>query len=530
MVESGPSFNMHPPQIFLRFEDSKFKQTTVLRQQLGHLSQGAMAEVDLKLDRSFGDLLVQIEDVKGIPAVFVNGGGANPRLIGNIYELRIPLNRDLMFQRIAVVVPPIFSLTVNLYVEHHYRPRGWQGKEGVVKWSLDRFRKEFEKYSELFSNLNQNSYLEDTLNFGFVGGAEKSEQTLVKIIGNIDLLLSTVSPNEAAIDFHISVDEGFDVGGIISDIKQAPQRLSYSENGIINFKGNRYSTTINRRVSHASHYVDFSDVVDLLEYCASRLIKSSMIPALGLMLKVSTSILKQNYPSKEGVADIKGNILEREMRSAFGGSLQHNLRILVAVINGLVKRARVDLDLQWITLAIQDRDVFEKSVFACCAKALGFSHEDVIKSNGLLLKGGIVVADTNSRAGAAQMNFVLKSWRQGSAQPSNYHPDTLIISDGIPVLIDAKFRLPESVFLAAEPDGLKDVQAYMDDFSLSSAVIVVPRILCREILGPNGFVTIEGNNKKIYIAEMQDSDCVIAQYSLKIAISLVAEYASNQVT
>ena len=521
---------MRAPQIFLRFEDAKCKQTTVLRQHLGYLAQGAMREVSLKLERSFGELVVQLEDSRSTPAVFVNGSGASPRLIGDIYELRIPLDRDLMFQRIAVVAPPLFSLTINLHVEHHYRPRGWLGKDGVVKWSLERFRGEYEKYSELFVNPNQNSYLEDALNFGFSGGSDKSEQTLVNIIGNLDLLLSTVSIDEAAIDFHASAQGEFDVGGIISEIKQSPQRLSYSDKGVINFRGKRYSTSIHRRVNRASRRIDFSDVVDLLEYCASRLIDSGTAPALGLMLNVSSAALKQEYPPSGGVASSQGNIFERNMRSSFGGALQHNLRILVSIINDLLKRAKADLDLQWLAQAIQDRDVFEKSVFACCAKALGFSHEDVIKSNGLLGGGNILVADTNSRAGTQQMNLVLKSWRQGSAQPSDYHPDTLVVINGIPVLIDAKFRLPDSVSLVAEPDGLKDVQAYMDDFSLSSAVVVVPRILCQEKLGPDGFISIAGDKKTIYIVEMQDSDCPLAQKSLKSAITLVTSSTSNQVT
>lgn len=516
---------MQPPELLLIFETDKGEQKLLHRKPLAVMSK-AIAEVnEFKLDKSFGTLLIQIHGCRQKPALVVSGETVHPRSIGSVYEFRLKLKRDLMFHRIAVVTPPFFSTTVDLHIEHHYVPKGWTGEKGVAKWSLERFKSELNKYGPWFTESNQNTYLPDEISKGFGAGVDASLQLLPQVIGQLELSLATVRQDEAVTDFCLTTDGEFDIEAILAEIKQNPERLTAAEFGSIHFKGRRYSTTLNQRRSRSSQKLDFSDVCGVLTYCAGALRKTTAPAALSMVLQASSVALKENFPFKGAGSQDFGNVLSRNMRSPFGSQLQLNLRLLVALINKLAAREKRDLSLLWLTQAIQDIDVFERSVFACCAKAFGFTHEEVISCDGVLKKQGLTVADTNLKVGMNELEQKLTSWRKDSIQPSEYHPDTYVLVDDKPVIIDAKFRMPESIALVTEPGGIKDVQAYMHDFSVKSALIVVPLLLAAPNIFSDGIECIEGGGHSIYIVAMQNSDDVASQARLKLAIQLAAASA-----
>ncbi len=514
------------PELVLVVEDQTTTQTRVFSQGLAVLSRVLAKPVALGLSQSFGFLLVQIHNCKQAPSLLINGKQVFPRSIGGVYELRLSLDGDLMFQRIAVMAAPFFALTVDVQVAHRYHPKGWPAGEGVEKWTLTQFKTELARYRELFLESNQDSYIPDESNYGVLLGAEDSFQLIPQVIGRIELLLSGFRPDDALEDFALTTQGDFDLPAILAELKQHPLRMTPSDRGCIAYKQQRYSTSLNVRLGRASSQLDFSEVCAVLDYCAGAVLLTSVPSALHLILGSTEASLRDRYPSKAGGGADFEKVLSRPMKSPFGSSLQGDLRILVAALNNLVRREALDLDLLWLNQAISDKDVFEKSVFACCAKAFQFTHQEVISSKGLIRRSGVAVADTNLKAGMDCLEDSLTSWRKHSSQPSGFHPDTYVLLGDKPVVIDAKFRMPKSTEQLAEAGGLKDVQAYMHDFSLRSAVVVVPKIIASSGFDKNRIACIQGKGQAIYIVEMQDSEDPVVQARLRKAIELAAAAAA----
>lgn len=149
---------------------------------------------------------------------------------------------------------------------------------------------------------------------------------------------------------------------------------------------------------------------------------------------------------------------------------------------------------------------------------MGFTEEEVFSSPGLLRARDIQLANGNTTAGLKFFSEKVASWRYDSIQRSQYHPDAFVFYQGRPVIIDAKFRLPDSVEQVADSSGIKDIQAYMNDFGLNTAVMVVPKILNQAVVGSGGYASIEGGGNRINVVEMQDSDDPLTQRNLKNAI------------
>jgi hypothetical protein len=514
------------PQVRLFFEDASGRVTEIASYTLTPYAAALERPIECRLKRSFGTLIVEIwgDGLSGVH-LLVDGAETKTRSIGNVQSLRIPVDRDLAFHRLAFVARPSYSLTIDLVVEHHYQPAGFTALGGVTKWSLQQHKKELEKYKAFFGLSNQREVLPDIEHAGIAKGRENSAQLLMQIIGRLEVLLSTVNGAEAAIDFHETTPGEFDRDAILSILKQDHRHLTQHPKGSVRFKHLRYTTALNQRQARRTRKVDFFEIVALLSSCAATL-KRSAAPAISsfLILALIEEIQFQ-FPGRRAPLHDPIAVLERQMRSPFGALLQGHMRTLVAIVGEFARRDPIDHGLLWLKQSIQDRDVFQASVFACCAKALGFCHTQMISAAGLLAKEDITVANTNSTNGLRFFNDRRLSWRDNSLQPGEYRPDTFVLSRGRPVIIDAKFRMPGSTQLVAEPDGLKDVQAYMNDFDLNAAIVVVPRLLNRAAVGSDGYAKLEARGKSILIIEMQDSDDAETQRSLERAVEFAACHA-----
>jgi hypothetical protein len=269
--------------------------------------------------------------------------------------------------------------------------------------------------------------------------------------------------------------------------------------------------------------VDFSEVASVIAACAGAARKGGAPAVCVHLLLALVEQIRSRFPFRERTFGTFGNLLEREMHSAFGNLLQGHLRMLASVVQGLASRDPIASDMLWLKQSIQDRDVFQMSAFCCIAKAFGFLETDIFSCGGLLTKGNLHVANSNFSRGLAFFKSRVASWRQTSIQPSEYRPDAFIEMDGVPVIVDAKFRVPNSAGLVVHPDGAKDVQAYMDDFGVLATIIVVPRIFNRTAIGTEGYAVIEGNGKSIFVVELQDSDDIQTQRTMRKAIERAAQ-------
>lgn len=70
----------------------------------------------------------------------------------------------------------------------------------------------------------------------------------------------------------------------------------------------------------------------------------------------------------------------------------------------------------------------------------------------------------------------LSGWRDASAFPSRYRPDLVVLRrrDQNKLLVDAKLREGQSPAGLLSTSGVKDLQAYMQEYKLNRAVMIVP--------------------------------------------------------
>lgn len=517
------------PEIRLFFENAISEQLFLGSNRMLHYSIGAEKVFKYNLFESFGYLNVEIFHTNGQQIeIILDGKNVHSRNFGNIDFFRLALDQDLGFHRISIIASPSYILTLDIEIEHHYKPSGHNSSDGIPKWTISQFKQELTKYKELFTNSYQHQFLPDITNKSIKKGDDDSGQLLLQIIGRLEVALSTVNIEEACIDFHEHLFGEYDREAILSELKQNCQYLSPNTMGSIHLGKDKYSTTLSYRQLRNSKIVDLSEVVAVLEICASIIKKTSAPPISSLLISTLIDEILFRFPYKNRYSETFGSILNREMRSPFGTTIQQYLITILMIVNSFACRDPIDHGLYWLIQSIQDRDVFQISVFASCAKALGFSNEDLKSSNGLLNIPGLQIANTNTSAGRDYFKNHINSWRSTSLQPSEYRPDVFINFNGKPVIIDAKFRMPNSVWLIGEPNGIKDVQAYMNDFDVDAAIIIVPKILNQSSINADGHAEIKGNSKHIFIIEMIDSDDIFAQERIKTAIRRTALLQHSQ--
>jgi hypothetical protein len=70
----------------------------------------------------------------------------------------------------------------------------------------------------------------------------------------------------------------------------------------------------------------------------------------------------------------------------------------------------------------------------------------------------------------------LKGWREGTALPTPYEPDLVVrdIATGAVLLVDAKLRKGNSANGLLPSSGVKELQAYMQEYDLKKGMIIVP--------------------------------------------------------
>lgn len=519
-----------PTEVILSFEGLAESREVVGRWGLAPYHEGLERVEKVHWCRSFGVLVLAINGPLARSArMLVNGSERRLFPLGGAVTGRIALETDLVFQRISVICPPALAVTVDVTVEHVYFPKGLAGGVGLSKWQSGTFHRELSKYRTLFDRGNQQAVRNDEQARGVSAGSDSdSERLLFQVLGRINSLLAGVSFSEALSDFASPVPGDFDRDGILAALKSNHHYLTEDTNGSILVSGKSHTTTLNRRLLTKSGKVNMSPVASLLYACVAAL-RSSAAPATAQYMLASTvDEMQHRFSCKTDASEQEQDAtLARDMRSPFGVALQTQLRMLLALIFGFVARDPIDQGLLWLERSIRDFDVFQASVYACCAKSLGFLQTEIATSIGVLEKDDILIVDANTSAGFKRFSESISGWRSSSLQSSDYRPDTFVIFDGAPILIDAKFRLPPSANLVADPDALKEVQAYLDEFGLCSAVVVVPRILSQKHLNTDGLAVIEGRSltgraKRLIVLELQDSDDPTTQSRMKKAVELAA--------
>jgi len=120
--------------------------------------------------------------------------------------------------------------------------------------------------------------------------------------------------------------------------------------------------------------------------------------------------------------------------------------------------------------------VFQKAAVAAALLALGAAPAELENifhyaklTQGATIGGGYTVWVDTPRHG-------LPGWRADSAFPSDYRPDLIVKrhSDDKWLLLDAKLRAGESEMGLLSKSGVKELQAYMQEYNLKRGILAVP--------------------------------------------------------
>jgi hypothetical protein len=527
-----------PPTLSLFFEGASLAPPIKLGAwELEDYHSGLDTTKSIFHDKSFGTLRVvmQCQDNPYL-RLLVDGKYVPLTAFGDSWVASVPLLFDVEFHRIAVLARPRLALTLDIAIEHVYSVRGSNAASPTVmfsKWSTETYEAELLRLGPLFNRRKQTGVRNETLSRGLTTAQEPNlSEALLQTCGRLSIRLETAQLSEMRADFHVQAPGETDREGLLSAIKEDFRRLVRSEKGPITINGERYSSIVNVRHVSSGSAVDLSPVLVVLNTIEHLLRGSSCpVPIIGMLAEVAADLERNCRTSRSTGTDIS-HFFERPMSSAFGLDVQALCSRLFLLATKQLGRDSRDHGIFWLKRAVRDFDVFETAVFASCASAFGFTEHDILNCETGVLQGpGIIVGDANTQSGREIFATSIRGWRDASAQPAGYRPDTFVILNGSrPVLIDAKFRTATSTEMLAHPDGLKDVQAYLDDFSLTGAIVVVPRILKTELCLSPGLGIIQstdsmGKHRMVVIVELQRSSDHLTSTNIKKAVELIAATA-----
>lgn len=493
------------------------------------LKSGLAAPERLELRSSFASLALLIEGARAeVAHLLVDGKVAKLQRLGNALVSRVQLCNDLEEHRIAFVQVPEFAFTIDVSVTHEYRVGPLDKQMLVSKWSKDSFEREFIRFQKLFSPQQQIKYDEFSRGMKF-GSSDSLNSTLVQLVGQLAELLRSTRPNDFRADFAIKVAAGLDKDAVLTYVKDDPRRLTQDPNGSIRFGGLAYTTDIDVRHLAPSARVDVGALVALLEECSSMLVRSNAPAVVPVLLRHTVAELRWRYRVRGYVSsqDIH-SLLTRRMHAARNSELQNLLRLLVACAAQRVGRDSADQSLLWLKQGIRDFDLFELSTYYLVARAFGFSDEQGRSAKPFLSDGTVSVLNGNRLGGLAQFRAAVSGWREATGQPSDYHPDIVVMLPGrLPVILDAKFSMGGLEGHPLASDSLKEVQAYLDEFDLPGAILLVPKVLNLASLNASGYVELlgknrSGQNRLIIGVPLQDPEDQATQNAVRTAVQQVA--------
>jgi hypothetical protein len=131
-----------------------------------------------------------------------------------------------------------------------------------------------------------------------------------------------------------------------------------------------------------------------------------------------------------------------------------------------------------LTNGFKDADLFEWSCFSAICNVLAGDLVALKNGHAAINAGRYILVNTNRPGGLAITKKMLPGWRDSSVMPSGYKPDFIVAENAknFVVPIDAKFRVGASLEVPCSADSVKEVQAYLDEFGLNGAIILVPAI------------------------------------------------------
>ena len=489
---------------------------TAVFNRVDSVTRKSKSERPLRLPWSFATIEVVVRARPGSKVrASRNGTQQDLHSRGDEHTFLFVLKNDNEAHAISLSTDGLFALNLRIWVNHHYSI-SVAGKEAFLapKRTFAEWGAEFARCRENFPWLRHAYATVDPIPKRIERGMPKSSEEWAAVLHGIVLefarTLLVVDRNELISDFGVEESRGLEIQAILDETKRNPQLLEECAGGPFQISGKNYMTHAVAWRQERSDLVDLSVVQALIDIFAGLLRKEGCpLVTLDILARIrafcqSTTYGDYRAPNSSQILALVG----RQMMSVVG----HRLQVYLLSIRALIDWAQAygsehEKAEQGLMEGIRDFDVFEWSVYLNVGHALGYSANDLCKRRPLFSSQPIRLLNCNIEGAAAVRAELLPGWRDDSKQPSGYQPDLVIFPEnGAPIVLDAKFRMSTSDTEIAPGDAFKDIQAYLDEFELNQAIIVVPRLLINDIKGVEEFAIVRGpkdkSQKSIFVIEL----------------------------
>jgi hypothetical protein len=327
---------------------------------------------------------------------------------------------------------------------------------------------------------------------------------------NLASFAAGLTPSDLA-PYHSAMRLGdVDVDRTRASLQRDMQRLQPTEDGPVVVSGRRYGTSFVEWRAEATHRLDLSAPITALEATIARLghVKSS-IAANRLLVEADRRLCSLSM--RRGLTSRLSEVtawLNAQLEGK-AAQLRHKVVQTMRLTKAVIRIHQTAGGLEGLEGTFFDNRLFEGFCWITLWEALEGPPSFLRLSGRLDTKNGDVLIATGLPDGERQGRKLLWGWRDSSAMPARYKPDYIVKPRGSPaIIVDAKYRMGVSVDEYCEPGALKEVQAYLNEFSLRGGIILVPAIPESLAKGhhKSGVAVLEGTSKyglqQIHIIEV----------------------------
>jgi hypothetical protein len=323
-----------------------------------------------------------------------------------------------------------------------------------------------------------------------------------------------------------------DLHGTLQGLKSNPRLLLRSERGPIRIGADRFTTRSLVWTERAGGALDLQVPIHLLRVATGG---AAQAKAAGSAMLIAGTIarlaeLQGAVPRRRvGQSDVDAWRMEppASKRSARFRDLVQ--QVLALAMHRARRAEEQPGALKGLDTNFTDFHLFQWWCARELCRAFGADLTALVRSGQVSAPGGLRLSCPDWGGAAA----VPSGWRDASPMRSDYRPDFVIEREGARAILDAKFRMGATLDQPCSADSVKEVQAYMEEFGLSAAGILVPCIPGRVARGEAGLrrEVIEGalgtRSRRIVVAECAPVDDVDCLANLKGAVEELLSWGAS---
>ena len=450
-------------------------------------------------------------------AVIRNGAHWHSKRVGSMLAAQFLLTDDIEQHSIACVVAGSYGFAAQLDLLVY---RSWRTLHGAQfqapKWNMSTAAKELERYLDSRPKLaQQRSSLDRTYRAlaSDPGSRRESIQMLHDAAVTFCEFLGRQKRGVLLRSFSEAINNGIDQDATLESLRQHPSWLVERVNGPISFHGRTYTTPFIAPAQSQSLRLDLSVPMRIIDGAAGSLDHSPDLLTSKLLLKGGLNQLST-------LNQVRRRVTASEILTWSGIDLPEieasRLRTLVVRIARLSqllssRTQRQVGGLSGLNASFRDFDLFEWSTFAAIGAALGAANDPTSLNKTELSGTESTLINVNKEGGAERVRTLLPGWRDSSAMPAHFLPDYIVkYKNRVPIPVDAKFRVADRIDAPCSAESVKEVQAYLNEFGLSGAVIVVPMIPQSIVASADSMALaitgqIKGSENRIWVVENDPS-------------------------